>query len=101
MYFRARYYDPGTGEFISRDPLEFVDGMSLYLGYFWQNARDPFGLCCQTSGYCPIWANVTDVAWEIEYVHGTGKLSQKFSFGGFENTVIRNVIKQLILKLHS
>jgi hypothetical protein len=33
MYFRARYYNPLTGEFLSRDPMEFVDGMSLYRGY--------------------------------------------------------------------
>ncbi len=44
MYFRARYYDPGMGEFISRDPLEYVDGMSLYRGYFVPGAVDPLGL---------------------------------------------------------
>jgi hypothetical protein len=33
MYFRARYYDPNTGEFTSRDPLEYVDGMSQYRGF--------------------------------------------------------------------
>ena len=41
MYFRARYYDPNTGEFISRDPLEYVDGMSQYQGYFVSGATDP------------------------------------------------------------
>ncbi len=44
MYFRARYYDPQTGEFISRDPLEYVDGMSLYRGYFVPNGMDPNGM---------------------------------------------------------
>ena len=34
MYFRARYYSPELGRFISRDPLAFVDGMNLYVGYF-------------------------------------------------------------------
>ena len=43
MHFRARYYDPTTGEFISRDPLEYVDGMSLYRGYFLPQHLDPFG----------------------------------------------------------
>ena len=44
MYFRARYYDPATGEFISRDPLGYVDGMSLYRGYFVPGGVDPSGL---------------------------------------------------------
>ena len=43
MYFRARYYDPQTGEFISRDPLGYVDGMSLYGGYFVPGNVDPSG----------------------------------------------------------
>ena len=30
MYYRARYYSPNTGRFISRDPLEYEDGMNLY-----------------------------------------------------------------------
>ena len=45
MHFRARYYDPGTGEFISRDPLEYVDGMSQYRGYFVPNGVDSYGTC--------------------------------------------------------
>ena len=43
MFYRARYYDTATGEFISRDPLEYVDGMSLYRGYFVPGATDPSG----------------------------------------------------------
>jgi RHS repeat-associated protein len=44
MYFRTRYYNPLTGEFLSRDPMEFVDGLSLYRGYFAERAAvDPFG----------------------------------------------------------
>ena len=44
IYFRARYYNTATGEFISRDPLEYVNGMSLYRGYFVPNGMDPSGL---------------------------------------------------------
>jgi len=44
MYFRARMYAPTLGRFISRDPLGFVDGMSLYRGYFAVAGMDPQGL---------------------------------------------------------
>ncbi len=43
-YFRARYYDPALGRFISRDPLGYVNGMSLYRAYFVQRGVDPSGL---------------------------------------------------------
>ena len=44
VFLRARYYDTATGEFISRDPLGYVDGMSLYRAYFAINGVDPQGL---------------------------------------------------------
>jgi RHS repeat-associated protein len=42
-HFRARWYDSSTGGFISRDPLGYVDGMSLYRGYFGVRGVDPSG----------------------------------------------------------
>jgi RHS repeat-associated protein len=42
-HFRARWYDPATGGFVSRDPLGYVDGMSLYRGYFGLQGVDPSG----------------------------------------------------------
>ncbi len=44
LLIRARYYDPMTGEFTSRDPLEYLDGMSLYRGYMGTERVDPFGM---------------------------------------------------------
>ncbi|MDP1560485.1 MAG: hypothetical protein Q8M16_03720, partial [Pirellulaceae bacterium] len=44
IYMRNRYYDPVSGEFISRDPMGFVDGSSLYRGYFQASGVDPLGL---------------------------------------------------------
>ena len=44
LYKRARFYDPTTGEFITKDPLEYVDGMSMYRGYFIDSGTDPSGL---------------------------------------------------------
>lgn len=43
MYFHARYYDVTTGEFCSRDPLGYVDGMSAYRGYLGVRWKDPDG----------------------------------------------------------
>ena len=47
MYYRARWYDPRIGRFISQDPIGFGGGdLNLY-SYVWQNPlnnRDPFGL---------------------------------------------------------
>ena len=43
-YKRARYYHAQLGRFISRDPLGFVDGMSLYRAYFVPGGVDPKGL---------------------------------------------------------
>ncbi len=40
----ARYYDPATGEFISPDPLEYVDGKSLFRGYFVPGGVDWSGM---------------------------------------------------------
>ena len=42
-FFRARYYHSNLGRFISRDPRGFVDGMSLYRGYFIPCGMDPSG----------------------------------------------------------
>ena len=51
-YFRARYFSESLGRFIGRDPMGYVDGMSLYNGYFAENFQlDPTG-------------------WEEEYVTG-------------------------------
>ncbi len=48
VYQRARYYDPTTGEFIEQDPIGFINGPSLFRGYFVLKNSDPSGLavCC-------------------------------------------------------
>jgi len=50
-YFRARYYDDQLGRFLGRDALEYVDGFSMYAGYFVPHALDPtgFGVICQSA----------------------------------------------------
>ena len=43
-YFRARYYHPTLGRFISRDPIGYADGYNLYRAYFVPGGLDPWGL---------------------------------------------------------
>jgi RHS repeat-associated protein len=45
-YYRARYYDPSTGRFLSEDPLRPDDGIDLctYVGNSPTNFTDPRGL---------------------------------------------------------
>lgn len=46
-YYRARYYDPGSGRLISNDPIMFVAGINFY-SYVSNNPlnlHDSFGLC--------------------------------------------------------
>jgi RHS repeat-associated protein len=47
MYFRHRWYSPKLGRFVNRDPAGYVDGLSLYAGYFAPNGVDPTGLIDQ------------------------------------------------------
>jgi RHS repeat-associated protein len=47
-YYRARYYDPTTGKFLSEDPLRFSGGMNFY-AYVKNDPADladPYGLKC-------------------------------------------------------
>jgi RHS repeat-associated protein len=42
-FFRARWFDSNAGRFIGRDPLGYVDGMSMYLNNFSTAGNDPLG----------------------------------------------------------
>jgi RHS repeat-associated protein len=43
-YFRARWYDAALGRFVNRDPIGYVDGLSLYRAYFGPSGSDFLGL---------------------------------------------------------
>jgi RHS repeat-associated protein len=46
IYLRARYYDPATAQFLSRDPLTATTGAPYsYVDNNPLNETDPFGLC--------------------------------------------------------
>jgi RHS repeat-associated protein len=51
-YYRARYYDQGSGRFLSEDPLRFFGGETDFYSYAEQNPQnltDPLGLLCRCS----------------------------------------------------
>jgi RHS repeat-associated protein len=52
IYVRNRSYGPAIGRWLSTDPLGFIDGTSLYRGYFVPGNIDPFGLACQAEKCC-------------------------------------------------
>jgi len=62
-YYRARYFDPGSGRFISEDPIRFGgDGPSFYV-YVNNDPTDfvdPLGLKC-----CDVPAHPPDVSLEV------------------------------------
>ncbi len=55
-YYRARYYDPSSGRFVSEDPLQFLGGLNFYsyAGESPNGATDPTGLCLIQMKYSPV-----------------------------------------------
>ncbi|MFW5871344.1 MAG: RHS repeat-associated core domain-containing protein [Verrucomicrobiota bacterium] len=60
-YFRARWYDPVTGRWLSKDPIGISGGLNQYQAFLSNpvNYRDPFGLCAE-DGY-----SLSQVEWAM------------------------------------
>jgi RHS repeat-associated protein len=54
-YYRARYYNPSTGRFVSEDPIGFAGGDNFfrYVGNSSTNFEDPLGLASPARGPLP------------------------------------------------
>ncbi len=65
--YRARYYDPATGRFLSEDPIGFDGGSNFYayVGNSPTNRKDPLGLRPLTDEQCRQLREV--LALEAEY----------------------------------
>jgi RHS repeat-associated protein len=71
VYWRARYYDPTTGQFLTRDPLVALTWSAYgHVGGIPLNATDPLGL------WCPVHNSRTECTSFAESVSlATGALS--------------------------
>jgi RHS repeat-associated protein len=70
-YYRARYYDPAAGRFVSEDPIGFSGGRNFYR-YALNNSvrrKDPSGLCPIFVGYRPEATLLPTVGPPIQLVH--------------------------------
>ena len=60
VFLRARYYDTTVGRFISRDPIEYEDGINIY-AYVKSNPlnySDPEGLKEKVKTNCDDWKEI-------------------------------------------
>jgi len=75
-YYRARYYDPTLGRFLTEDPIRFRGGMNhyVYVNNNPINANDPEGLCRrpQGGGYC-LNAFIPDETRAFGFVQGDNR----------------------------
>jgi RHS repeat-associated protein len=88
QYLRARYYDPATGQFISRDPLNAVTREAYgYVGGNPLNMVDPTGLWAW-DGFCVVRFNCNESAKNavgvcfrgVSCLHGEKSLADTYSW---------------------
>ena len=77
----GRMYDPEIGRFISRDPLGYVDGQSLYNAYFAEKfALDPMGTYVvpgapENKGYTPPGGKWNNAQFYSHFTHNGGAVT--------------------------
>ena len=77
-YYRARYYDPGTGRFLSEDPLRSDAGDLNFFNYVGDsptNATDPMGLCKVLVRFTKVWGWVPVYHAYIVTVDPSGQMT--------------------------
>jgi RHS repeat-associated protein len=74
-YYRARYYDPTAGRFLSEDPIGFSSGPSLYAYVSNSSASltDPYGLSPSSGSGCGSHEGVQKKCFGEARVIGAGK----------------------------
>ena len=79
IYYRARYYDPALGRFISRDPAGMPDGVNryAYVGGDPVNRTDPSGEDFITAGYGAIAGGISGFIASSDSLRSNASFRQK------------------------
>ncbi|MES2369766.1 MAG: RHS repeat-associated core domain-containing protein [Pseudomonadota bacterium] len=79
IYYRARYYDPTLGRFISRDPAGMPDGVNryAYVGGDPVNRTDPSGEDFITAGYGAIAGGISGFIASSDSLRSNASFRQK------------------------
>ena len=89
-YYRARFYDPAKGRFITRDPKAYIDGLNMYTFVMNNPANlfDPMGLAdiyiipCQATIRIEVPATIRIAVSGIEKDRGVKRMPGGFPPGG-------------------
>ena len=100
-YYRARYYDPASGKFLSEDPAAF-EGDSNFFRY----GRNNPVLIADPTGLWPQWPPIVQQGWQglkdwgqgvvdagqmtLEFATGTGPENRDFGPGSVQVQSLRN-----------
>ena len=85
-YFRARWYDPVTGRWLSKDPIGISGGLNQYVfcGNNPVNARDPLGLCEGKKSYLAQYRDFVKASFD--FALGASIASATVAGGPFDPT---------------
>ena len=90
-YYRARYYNPSIGQFISEDPKRFAAGQNFlaYVGNNPVNANDPTGLCPN--------ANICQAALNVAGANGSAVTRANSNWDTIQSAATANGIDPNLL----
>ncbi len=89
-YYRARYYEPSNGRFMSEDPTNFAGGINFY-AYVGNSPlvwTDPQGLCPQSRRLNPAQCRAAQTLLNRERRYGTTIAAWQSAIGFGDNTVL-------------